>query len=337
MSSSVTARAASSFTQVLKRVFALAAPYFRSEEKWRASAMFADHRRAQPGLRLRAGAFQPVVRALLRRAAEQGRRPCSGARFACSACSPSSTSLLQVLKFYVTQLLQLRWRTWMTRNYMTRWMSDRTFYHLELARYAGSDGQAPDNPDQRIQEDMQMFTDYTMTLSMGLLNAVVTLVSFIGMLWVLSGSFAFTMGGTTYQVVGAMVWVALAYCVVGTVITHFIGRPLIKHQLHASSASKPTSGTTWCACANTARRSRWTGARRWSTASSTCASADVLRNYLLLIKQQKNLDHLHLVLRSGRGDLPVRGRRASSFFSGAIQLGQLDADLARPSARCRSR
>ncbi len=65
---------------------------------------------------------------------------------------------IQVLKFYITQLLQLRWRTWMTHNYLTRWMAHNTFYRLELARYAQAGDGPPDNPDQRSQEDMQMFT-----------------------------------------------------------------------------------------------------------------------------------------------------------------------------------
>ena len=109
---------------------------------------------------------------------------------------------IAILKFYLTQLLQLRWRAWMTRSYLQRWMADRTFYRLELARYGQQDGQSPDNPDQRIQEDMQLFTDYTMTLSMGLLNAVVTLVSFIGILWGLSGVADFTLWATTSRCPG---------------------------------------------------------------------------------------------------------------------------------------
>jgi putative ATP-binding cassette transporter len=200
MSLSVTARAAT-FAQVVKRVFALAAPYFRSEEKWRARAMLL-------GI-VALNLFYVYVAVL---GNQWYGRFYDGLQNKDSAVFWREVGVfgwiaffniaVQVLKFYVTQLLQLRWRSWMTRDYLSRWMSDRTFYHLELARYANQDGQAPDNPDQRIQEDMQMFTDYTMTLSMGLLNAVVTLVSFVGILWGLSGSFAFSMGGSTYQIAG---------------------------------------------------------------------------------------------------------------------------------------
>ena len=319
MSSSVTARAAT-FTQVLRRVFALAAPYFRSEEKWRARTMFAAivalnlayvyalvlfnqwYGRFYDGLQNKdAAVFWREIRVFVVLA--------------------FFNIALQVLKFYVTQLLQLRWRSWMTRDYMTRWMANRTFYHLELARYANKDGQTPDNPDQRIQEDMQLFTDYTMTLSMGLLNAVVTLVSFVGILWGLSGSVEFSMGGTTYQIVGAMVWLAIAYCVVGTVITHFIGRPLIGTNFRQQRFEADF-------------RHHLVRVREYSEAIALDRGekvehgqldmrfGSVLRNYLLLIKQQKNL----ITFTSFFGQAAVIFPfvvAAPRFFSGAIQLGQL--------------
>ena len=148
---------------------------------------------------------------------------------AAAAASPGSGVRLhrhRDLKFYLTQLLEMRWRAWMTRHYLQRWLADHAFYRLELARYCRPDGATPDNPDQRIQEDMHLFTDYTITLSMGLLNAVVTLASFVGILWGLR-AVRFHAGGTQYEIPGFMVWIALVYCVAGTVITHFIGRPLI--------------------------------------------------------------------------------------------------------------
>jgi len=229
--------------------------------------------------------------------------------------------LVQVLKFYVTQLLQLRWRAWMTRSYLSRWTADRTFYHLELARYAQKNGNTPDNPDQRIQEDMQMFTDYTMTLSMGLLNAVVTLVSFVGILWGLSGSFGFSMGGTTYQIAGAMVWLAVAYCVVGTVITHFIGRPLIGLNFRQQRFEADF-------------RHHLVRVREYSEAIALdhgekvehgqldLRFGAVLRNYLQLIKQQKNLVTFTSFFGQAAVIFPFIVA-APRFFSGAIQLGQL--------------
>lgn len=228
---------------------------------------------------------------------------------------------IQVLKFYITQLLQLRWRTWMTHNYLSRWMAHNTFYRLELARYAQTGTAPPDNPDQRIQEDMQMFTDYTMTLSMGLLNAVLTLVSFIGVLWGLSGTVNFSLGGREFNIAGSMVWIALVYCVIGTIITHYIGRPLIglnfrqqrfeadfRHHLVRVREYSEAIALDRGASVEHAQLNKRFGA--------------VLGNYLNLIKKQKNL----VGFTSFFGQASVIFAfivQAPRFFSGAIQLGQL--------------
>lgn len=134
--------------------------------------------------------------------------------------------VIAVYKFYVTQLLDLRWRAWMTRTYMARWLSGCRYYHLELAQ--GSGAMLSDNPDQRIQEDIGGFTGSALGISMGLLNSVVTLVSFITILWNVSGSISFSLWGSAHTVPGYMVWVAFGYCAVGSVIAHYIGRALIR-------------------------------------------------------------------------------------------------------------
>jgi len=321
MSSSVplTARAGS-FAQVLRRVFKLAAPYFQSEEKWRARAMLA-------GI-VALNLFYVYVAVLGNEwygrfyDALQNKNSVVFWHEVGVFCWIAFFNIaVQVLKFYVTQLLQLRWRTWMTRSYMSRWMADRTFYHLELARYANKDGQTPDNPDQRIQEDMQIFTSATMTLSMGLLNAVVTLLSFIGLLWGLSGNFSFTFNGTTHQIVGAMVWVALGYSIVGTLVTHFIGRPLIGLNFRQQRFEADF-------------RHHLVRVREYSEAIALdhgekvergqldLRFSDVLRNYLLLIKQQKNLITFTSFFGQAAVIFPfiVAGQQ---YFGGAFQLGHL--------------
>jgi putative ATP-binding cassette transporter len=322
MSSSVTARAGS-FVQVLRRVLRLAAPYFQSEEKWRARAMLLTI--------VALNLFYVYVAVLGNEwygrfydALQNKNAVVFWHEVGVFGWIAFANIAVQVLKFYVTQLLQLRWRSWMTRSYLTRWMSDRTFYHLELARYAGKagkDGHTPDNPDQRLQEDMQIFTSATMTLSMGLLNAVVTLMSFIGLLWALSGNFSFSFHGTTYQVVGAMVWVALAYSILGTVITHFIGRPLIKLNFTQQRYEADF-------------RHHLVRVREYSEAIALDKGekvereqldlrfGDVLRNYLQLIKQQKNLVTFTSFFGQAAVIFPflVAGQQ---YFGGAFQLGHL--------------
>jgi putative ATP-binding cassette transporter len=304
----------------LRRIFALAAPYFRSEEKWRARTMLvgivALNLAYVYALVLFNQWYGRFYDALQNKDAGIFWREVGVFGWLAFA-----NIAIQVLKFYITQLLELRWRAWMTRSYLSRWLADRTFYHLELARYAQEEGRTPDNPDQRIQEDMQMFTDSTMTLSMGLLNAVVTLVSFVGILWGLSGNFDFTLGGTTYQIAGAMVWLAVVYCVVGTVITHYIGRPLIGLNFRQQRFEADF-------------RHHLVRVREYSEAIALdhgekvergqldLRFGAVLRNYLQLIKQQKNLVTFTAFFGQAAVIFPFIVA-APRFFSGAIQLGQL--------------
>jgi putative ATP-binding cassette transporter len=98
------------------------------------------------------------------------------------------------------------------------WLSDRAYYRIALT------DRETDNPDQRIAEDIRLFVDNTLVLGLGLLNSVVTLFSFIFVLWSLSGPLE-VFG---ISIPGYMVWVAILYSVLGTWLAHLIGRPLIR-------------------------------------------------------------------------------------------------------------
>jgi putative ATP-binding cassette transporter len=124
------------------------------------------------------------------------------------------------VRTFTNRYLQLRWRRWLTKKYLTRWLSGRAYYHLEIARSA-------DNPDQRIAEDIRLLLSSTMLLSMGFLSAVLTLVSFLAILWTLSGPYTFSIAGSEITIPGYMVWAAFLYALLGTLIAHFVGRPLI--------------------------------------------------------------------------------------------------------------
>jgi putative ATP-binding cassette transporter len=125
-----------------------------------------------------------------------------------------------VYSAYLQQMLQIRWRRWLTDRYISDWFQDRAYYRMRLA------DSGTDNPDQRIADDLRLFVDQSLTLSLGLLRQVVTLVSFVAILWTLSGTWSFTVAGVPLALPGFMVWAALGYSILGTWLTHWIGKPL---------------------------------------------------------------------------------------------------------------
>jgi putative ATP-binding cassette transporter len=125
--------------------------------------------------------------------------------------------IMAVYRQWFLQMLQIEWRTWLTDHFLQEWMQDQAYYRMQLL------DRGTDNPDQRISEDLNIFVDYTSSLALGLLSSVVTLISFVIILWGLSGSLELW----GFNIPGYLVWCALAYAIVGTVLTHVIGRKLI--------------------------------------------------------------------------------------------------------------
>lgn len=133
---------------------------------------------------------------------------------------------IAVYQLYLNQWLQIRWRKWMTEHYLSRWLDSGVHYGMQLS------GDAADNPDQRIAEDIRQFIDDgsgsgLLPIGLGLLNSVVTLVSFVVILWGLSDSAPLHVFGLNFDVPGYLVWAALLYSIVGTWLTHLVGRPLV--------------------------------------------------------------------------------------------------------------
>jgi putative ATP-binding cassette transporter len=136
---------------------------------------------------------------------------------------------MTVIELFVQQMLVLRWRTWLTDHFVSRWLNGHNHYRISLVA-----GQT-DNPDQRISEDIFRFinggndgSNQTFGLydfSILLISTITTLVSFSIVLWSLSQSF--TLPGTNIAFPGFLFWVALIYAAAGTLITHLIGRQLI--------------------------------------------------------------------------------------------------------------
>jgi len=134
--------------------------------------------------------------------------------------------VVAVYELYLNQMLQIRWRRWLTERYLNAWLEGGAYYRMQLV--AGE----TDNPDQRIAEDVRLFiagasgAGGTLGLAIGGMRAVVTLVSFVTILWGLSGALTLPWIGLT--VPAYMVWAALLYAIVGTWLTDFIGRPLVR-------------------------------------------------------------------------------------------------------------
>ena len=122
--------------------------------------------------------------------------------------------LVSAFRIYARQALEIRWRRGLTGDYLERWISGHAYCQAML--HPG----AVDNPDQRIAEDVRDFVASALGLSLSLLSAVATLVSFGGLLWALSRQFPFT-------VPGLLLWVALGYAGLSTWITHLVGRQLV--------------------------------------------------------------------------------------------------------------
>jgi putative ATP-binding cassette transporter len=127
-----------------------------------------------------------------------------------------------VYQLYLQQWLQIRWRRWLTKRYLGRWLEQGTHYRMRLK------GDQADNPDQRIADDIRQFISSSLDIGIALLGSIVTLVSFVVILWNLSAATPLMIGSKSFEVPGYLVWAALIYAIIGTWVTHLVGRPLVK-------------------------------------------------------------------------------------------------------------
>jgi putative ATP-binding cassette transporter len=133
----------------------------------------------------------------------------------------ASNVVLVVYQLYLNQWLQIRWRRWLTSRYLGEWLHDANHYRMQLQ------GDAADNPDQRITDDVKLFVDRTLGIGVGLLSAVVTLGSFVVILWSLSAEAPLHVSDRQFDIPGYLVWGALIYAVFGTALAQWIGSPLV--------------------------------------------------------------------------------------------------------------
>ena len=201
-------------------IWRLAIPYFRSEDRWPGRILLG----AVIGIELSIVAIQVILNQWYNRFYNTLQDHnfaafISAILFFCMIAA--IYTVLAVYQNYLNLWLQIRWRRWMTQNYLRQWLNAANHYRMQLL------GDAADNPDQRIADDLQMFVQSTMTIGIGLINACVSLFSFVVILWMLSAQAPLHFFGTSFVIPGYLVWAALIYAVVGTWLTHLIGWPLI--------------------------------------------------------------------------------------------------------------
>jgi putative ATP-binding cassette transporter len=228
--------------------------------------------------------------------------------------------LLAVYQLYLNQWLQIRWRNWLTRHYIDKWLSSGNHYRMQLL------GDAADNPDQRIAEDIRQFIDGggstgILTLGLGLLNSVVTLGSFIAILWTLSASAPLHMFGTVWNIPGYLVWAALLYAILGTVLTHLIGWPLVALNFQQQHYEADFRFNLVRVRENSEQIALLGGEPSEETRLHG-SFARVAANWLAIMKRTKRLTFLTAGYAQASTVFPfIVG--APAYFAGAIQLGGL--------------
>jgi len=224
--------------------------------------------------------------------------------------------LLAVYQLYLNQWLQIRWRRWLTETYLDRWLAGANHYRMQLL------GDAADNPDQRIAEDVRQFIDAgILPIGLNLLNAVVTLGSFAVILWNLSAAAPLHLFGVKYDIPGYLLWAALVYAVVGTIFTHLIGRALIalnfQQQRYEAdfrfNLVRVRESSEQIALLNGERAERNGLLLRFG---------NVVANWLAIMSRQKKLTFLTAGYRQAAVVFPYI-MVSPAYFAGVVQLGGL--------------
>ena len=227
----------------------------------------------------------------------------------------SLNAVIAVYQIYLGQWLQIRWRRWMTQAYLGDWLDGANHYRMQLL------GDAADNPDQRIAEDLRMFVESTLSIGTRLLNACGTMIAFVAILWALSAEAPLELFGSGFAIPGYLVWAALIYAVAGSVLTHLIGWRLIplnfqKQRFEADFRfnlvrTRENSEQIASLRGEAAERERHLG-----------RFGHVFSNWIAIMRRQKQLTFFT----QGYGQAAVIFPYlmvSPAYFSGAMQLGGL--------------
>lgn len=224
--------------------------------------------------------------------------------------------LVSVYQLYLNQMLQIRWRRWLTRRYLGAWLGEQRFYRLQVAH-----GET-DNPDQRIGDDINLFVEKTLTLGLGLMNSVVTLISFVTILWTLSGILKVPLpGGGTLEIPGYMCWAALIYALFGSWLTARIGARLVPLNFVQQRVEADFRFRMARLRENAESVALWRGEEA-ERVSLSHAFDHVVRNFRSIMYRRKNLQWFTAAYNQLAIIFPLVVA-APRFFAREIQLGGL--------------
>ncbi|MBL8691671.1 MAG: ABC transporter ATP-binding protein/permease [Rhodospirillaceae bacterium] len=224
--------------------------------------------------------------------------------------------LVSVYQLYLNQMLQIRWRRWLTRKYLGAWLGEQRFYRLQV-----SNGEA-DNPDQRIGEDINLFVEKTLTLGLGLMNSIVTLISFVFILWTLSGILKIPLpGGGTLEIPGYMCWAALIYALFGSWLTAKIGARLVPLNFVQQKVEADFRFRMSRLRENAEAVALWKGEEAERVSLSN-AFDHIVRNFRSIMYRRKNLQWFTAAYNQLAIIFPLVVA-APRFFAKEIQLGGL--------------
>ncbi|MGH7247652.1 MAG: ABC transporter ATP-binding protein/permease, partial [Pseudomonadota bacterium] len=224
-------------------------------------------------------------------------------------------TVFAVYQTYLNLWLQIRWRRWMTQSYLRQWLNSANHYRMQLL------GDAADNPDQRIADDLQRFVQYTISVGVGLLSACVSLASFVVILWKLSAAAPLHLFGASFDVPGYLVWAALIYAVIGTWLTHKIGWPLIPLNFQQQRFEADFRFNL----VRTRENSEQIAALRGEAAERDRhlnRFGHIVANWLAIMQRQKQLTFFTASYSQASVIFPYL-MVSPAYFSGAIQLGGL--------------
>lgn len=226
--------------------------------------------------------------------------------------------LVSTFQTYVTQWLSIRWRRSMSDGLAARWLDGPTHYRMQVLAQAG-DG--PDNPDQRIAEDVRAFVRLSLTLTVGLIGALVSLASFVFILWELSARAPLSSLGFSWDLPGYLVWAALAYAVVGTVVTHVIGRPLIPLEVE-QERREADYRYTLVQLRDEGEAVALARGEAWERAGLARRFEALVRNTFGLMRRQRNLSFFTMSYRHASLVFPYMVM-SPLYFAGKMTLGVL--------------